>query len=425
MRSKCPNSIKILGMVITAGIYISTLMTGKVHAASVEERLQEQIAQAFENGNVYAVVQDGSGDFITIQEGVDAVASGDTLLIYPGVYEEHVEIANKTVNLLGTDKDNCILQYQSVEYNAIPLTFSAGFVANLTIYGFVENGVEEKQTLTEVSYDISSLESIREWQKNFSGYALHIDDNYTYGKEVYVENCRIVSDNSQCIGIGCRGKSEITFEDCELISNGNGGCIYFHNTDNEDLGGDAYFTMKNCELKNYLSPYVISMHCMGAQNPVYLTFQNVRTSTVAYEEKNAYNVTNMNNGFEIEMTMESVKNKRLQPLGFDLSLKEGMITYLDSKESSEYIAFLERESALMKKKVDLSEGITYLSTKSNTEELKAEEDFSEIESRKRYVIDIFNSSQLVGNGWCGLDYIYLTPESFGNTLIEMNYPITQ
>lgn len=428
MRSKCLNWIKVLGIVITTGICISAFMTGKVHAAPVEEKLQEQIAQALEKGNVYAVVQDGSGDFTTIQEGVDAVASGDTLLIYPGVYEEHVEIANKTVNLLGTDRDNCILQYESVEYSTIPLTFSAGYIANLTIYGFHEGELEEKQMLADTSFDSSSLESIREWQKNFLGYALHIDDNYTYDKEVYVENCRIVSNNNQCMGIGCRGKSVITLESCELISKGNGGCIYFHNTDNEDLGGDAYFTMKNCELKNYLSPYVISMHCMGAGNPVYLTFQNVRTSTVAYEEKNAYNATNMNNGFEIEMTMESDKDKMIQSTGYYSSLKEGMITWLDSKESGEYIASLEDDSGLMKKKVDISEGITYLSTKSNTEEWKMEEgffEFSEIDERKRCVVDIFNSSQLVGDGWCGLENIYLTPDSFGNTLIEMNYPITQ
>lgn len=413
-------------MLLIMSTCVSVFITGRVSAASIEvDKLQEQIAQAFEEGNVYAVIQDGSGDFTTIQEGVDTVASGDTLLIYPGVYEESVEIANKTVNLLGTDKESCILQYKSTEYNTSPLTFSAGYVANLTIYGF-DNGEMEKEQNTTVTYvDNASLESIREWQKNFSGYALHIDDNYTYGKEAYIENCRIISNNNQCIGIGCRGNSKITFEDCELISNGSGGCIYFHNTDNGKLGGDAYFIMKDCELKNYISPYVISMHSMGAVNPVYLTFQNVRTSTIAYEEKTAYNATNMNRGFEVDEMLVLKDTNLLQSAGYYSSMKEDFIHYMADEEISHYALSLQEEITPEKKEGILPEGIHYLKIVEDASNDTVEKLLINTQERKRYIIDVFNNSQLVGDGWCGLDHIYLTPDSYGNTLIEMNYPISQ
>ena len=58
----------------------------------------------------------------------------------------------------------------------------------------------------------------------------------------------------------------------------------------------------------------------------------------------------------------------------------------------------------------------------NTEYIKKEE-LSEVKARKRHIFDIYNSSKLVGAGWCGLEYIYLTPESCGNTFEEMNYPL--
>ncbi|MCD4682329.1 MAG: right-handed parallel beta-helix repeat-containing protein, partial [Bacteroidales bacterium] len=43
------------------------------------------------------IKQDGTGDFITIQEGVDAAISGDTILIYPGTYEENVTLYKNLV----------------------------------------------------------------------------------------------------------------------------------------------------------------------------------------------------------------------------------------------------------------------------------------------------------------------------------------
>lgn len=426
MRSKTLNLMRILGIVILTGICACAFMTGEeVYAAPAEERIQEQISNVLDKGKVYAVIQDGSGDFMTIQEGVDAVEFGDTLLIYPGIYEENVEIHNKTVNLLGTDKESCILQYESIQYNAIPLTFGAGYVANLTIYGYQGEEEENVQGSTIALCDSTDLESIREWQKNFSGYALHIDENYTYGKEAYVENCRIISNNNQCVGIGCRGNSRITFEGCELISKGSGGCIYFHNTDEEGLSGDAYFIMKNCELKNYISPYVISMHCMGEENPVYLTFQNVRTSTIVYEDKSAYNVTNMNQWFDVDEIIALNESSMLEPAGYYSSIHQNLIMYYDKEKSYEYINSLTDEVIQMDKEVALSEGITYLSAGSEEAQSGEEEDVSQMQAGKRYIIDIFNASEVVGDGWCGLDYIYLTPDSFGNTLIEMNYPIVQ
>lgn len=385
-------------------------MPCEIYAEPVEEEiLLEQLTEAFAKGNVYEVIPDGSGDFTTIQAGVDAAESEDTLLIYPGVYNEAVEIYDKTVHLLGTDRDNCVLQYESVEYNKVPLTFGAGLVANMTIYGYhtgEEKIVDAMYATNEAYYD-GTVESIESWQNLFPGYAVHIDQNYSYEKDIRIKNCKIVSNNGQCAGIGSRGKNRITFEDCELVSNGMGGCIYFHNTENIEMSGDAYLTLQNCSLRNYKCPYVISMHSMGAQNPVYLTFQNIKVTTVAYERKGAYNSTNMNIGFDSD-----VKASIGEP-----------VTFLNRSKSFEFIAFLRHEVSNKKEAPELSEGITYLKMAKTDPEYINKEKLSEVKDRKRHIIDIYNNSKLIGDGWCGLEAMYLMPESYGNTFMEMNFPI--
>ena len=69
------------------------------------------------------------------------------------------------------------------------------------------------------------------------------------------------------------------------------------------------------------------------------------------------------------------------------------------------------------------EGITYLSTEREDETWDKEERIDDLQIKQRHVIDIYNFSKLIGDGWCGLEHMYLTSESYGNTLIEMNYPI--
>ena len=418
----CIKSICIL-MAVTIGACILAPKT--VLAKPVDqEQLMKQLTKAFEEGEVYEIIQDGSGDFITIQDGVNAAVSGDTLLIYPGVYEEVVEIYDKTVHLLGTDKEQCIIQYDSSKYSTAPLNIGAGNVSNLTIYGYLPLGAEElnnSETSTKL-FSNDSEETIEGWREKFPGYAIHIDQDYSFGNDILFENCKIVSNNNQCIGIGSRGNSSITFRACELYSNGMAGCIYFHNTSDVDFAGETYFTLKDCILKNYECPYVIAMHSFGTQNLVYLTFQNIEVSTVAYERKFVYSPSNMNTFLDVE----DLRNIR------DLSYfsKNGLYSTMGTEIITEYnnIGSFRNghDTGILLNISDnpprLVEGISYVLMMDSELDNKEIEKRDDVKSRKRQVIDIYNYDQLVGTGWCGLEGIYLTPESYGNTLFEMNYP---
>ncbi|MBD5452321.1 MAG: hypothetical protein HDR25_06735 [Lachnospiraceae bacterium] len=281
--------------------------------------------------NEYIIAQDGSGDFLTIQEGVDAAEDGDTLIIQKGIYNEEVTIKNKEVNLIGVDKNFCTIQYNTLSYRHAPLTIAAGKVENLTLRGTSTGAAAETLTEEEIAQINAELVTDTwERQKNYKGYAVHIDQNYLYERQLSFKNCRIVSSNSHCVGIGTRGSSAITFEACDFISTGEGSCIYLHDPTTSEVCGPVDFRMTDCKLTSYVSPYVMNMQSlMPEENLIALTFQNV--------------------------TVYSKNVKKVNP-----------------------------------------------------------------EGRKSCYIEVYNASGDLGEGWCGLNGYYLTAESAGNTLDEMN-----
>ena len=75
---------------------------------------------AFLEAQIITVKQDGTGDFTTIQTAVDSASNGDTVLVYPGIYVENVEIINKSIvlgSLTLTTGNNIYINQTSVDGN--------------------------------------------------------------------------------------------------------------------------------------------------------------------------------------------------------------------------------------------------------------------------------------------------------------------
>lgn len=282
----------------------------------------------------YIIAQDGSGDFTTIQDGVNKAQDGDVLIIREGIYNEAVRLMNKDISLIGTDKDRCILKYDTNSYRHSPLTIAAGTVENLTICG-VDTGME-RICLTDDEIAKINEELVGDsWerQKNYKGYAVHIDQNFLYGRNLKFKNCHIFSENSHCVGIGTRGNSSISFENCDFVSTGEGSCIYMHDPTTPEVSGVSEFKLICCRLTSSLSPYVMNFQSlMPEENLILLTFQNVEVNSPNAET-------------------------------------------VDDDAVNRYIA-------------------------------------------------VYNKSNFMPSGWCGLNGYYLTNESYGNELDEMNMPLS-
>ncbi len=374
----------------------------------------------------YKIAQDGTGDFRTIQEGVDNASDGDTLVVYPGIYTEAVQVMGKEVHIIGLSKDLCIIQYDAASYRKSPLTVGAGRIANLTIYG-MDSGVGQP-VLTQEEIAAINAEIVGDsWerQKNYKGYAVHVDQNFLYGRRVTFENCRVISENNHCAGIGTRGDSTVSFENCEFISLGGGSCIFLHDPTSVDVSGKAALVMKGCQMTSYLCPYVMTFQSLLPEyNQLELTFQNTRVSAVEFADDGSYVAMDVNTSFDVETLSMLEETGALYAAGLSSSAPK-LVHKMTNEEISIYMEAMEKTveagsvpQALMPQ---LAEGITRIGYH-ETEETKETKEQERLAPSllKHHVIAIYNRSNLAGNGWCGLDNAVLTADSYGNTLVEMN-----
>ena len=374
----------------------------------------------------YKIAQDGTGDFRTIQEGVDNASDWDTLVVYPGIYTEAVQVMGKEVHIIGLSKDLCIIQYDAASYRKSPLTVGAGRIANLTING-MDSGVGQP-VLTQEEIAAINAEIVGDsWerQKNYKGYAVHVDQNFLYGRRVTFENCRVISENNHCAGIGTRGDSTVSFENCEFISLGGGSCIFLHDPTSVDVSGKAALVMKGCQMTSYLCPYVMTFQSLLPEyNQLELTFQNTRVSAVEFADDGSYVAMDVNTSFDVETLSMLEETGALYAAGLSSSAPK-LVHKMTNEEISIYMEAMEKTveagsvpQALMPQ---LAEGITRIGYH-ETEETKETKEQERLAPSllKHHVIAIYNRSNLAGNGWCGLDNAVLTADSYGNTLVEMN-----
>ncbi len=102
------------------------------------------------NSIIWEIKQDGSGDFTTIQAGIDAsAANSDTVLVYPGTYYENLEILDKSLTLGSlylTTGDESWVAYTILDGNqtssVIRIEDNSPYNNYVNISGFViQNGI--------------------------------------------------------------------------------------------------------------------------------------------------------------------------------------------------------------------------------------------------------------------------------------------
>ena len=398
-------ALVIFGILFLTTSTRAQAMTDEAYAALLQR------AQT-EGRNILSVnpyTQYGSGYYQRITDAVNAASDGDIILIYPGIYLESLDLRGKELILVGWDRNECVIRYDTKDYFHPVLNASAGEFVRLTLYG-VKGDEPSRLKSEEAGQEANAEEAattsgIAVDPDLYPAYTVHIEDDHQYGRNVLFDNCQIVSENNFCVGIGIRGNSNVTFANCLLRSVGMGGCVFVHDSVDPEYGGDqTSLVFRNNRWENYGAPYLMSLYSYIPTNRIRTTFQDVKVFTYAVDKRSSYHEGNYYTGADIEQT-----------IGHRIADPVNKIYAVSEEESYGYLGQLKK--ALL----DQYEGVTYLQVKDR--QIMAGDYVPKPSDQflKICLFDIYNASGLPGSGWCGSDDFFLTEDSYGNTLGEMNY----
>lgn len=194
--------------------------------------------------NGLVVVAKSGGDYKSISAAINATNDGDTILIYPGIYEEDVHMWGKERHLIGVCRDTCILTNGTGNYLTPPLEANKGSVENLTI--IADN------------YDPTILDPTT--NNTRASYGIHIEYANTTPYSLTIRRCKILSKWSAGIGLGLRYNQSVTIEDCELVSECVSlwstyisarvemGGLFFHNDADGSTAGTGKLVVSNTRM---------------------------------------------------------------------------------------------------------------------------------------------------------------------------------
>lgn len=187
----------------------------------------------------------GNGDYTTISDAVNGTNDGDTILVYPGTYEESVHAFGKKRHIVGICKDTCILTNGTGNYATPPLKMNIGSIENMTI--IADN---YSPTIPNPSEN-----------QNNAAYGIHIEYANTDPYTIRISNCKIVSKWSAGIGLGLRYNQSVIIDNCELISECvrswsdlsntwvQMGGLFFHNDADSNFSGIGKLRVKDTILQ--------------------------------------------------------------------------------------------------------------------------------------------------------------------------------
>lgn len=197
--------------------------------------------------NTIKVAKSG-GDYNTISAAVQAAGAWDTIIVYPGVYIESIHASTKNVNLVGINRETCIVRMDTADRDNPPGEFSGGYVANLTFLQTASTPLAGKDIYTAT--------------RGSCGYGIHVDWPASKNNNLLIENCNIISNSDPGIGIGLQPNFTLTLRNCtikQLIDFENHsatediGAIYVHESGGAGAafdGHDQFLIIDKCTVYN-------------------------------------------------------------------------------------------------------------------------------------------------------------------------------
>lgn len=221
-------------------------------AALAAEAIQKQLPELgkYVRFYDYVVAKDGSGDFFTVQEAVNAVPDfrknkRTTILVRKGEYKERVIIPASKINLSLIGEDGAVLtdDVYAAKKNCFGEEMSTSGSSTVYIYApdFYAENITFANTAGRVGQAVACfVDGDRAYFKNcrFLG---NQDTLYTYGKDSrqYYEGCYIEGTVDFIFGW-----STALFKDCTIHSLGNG----YVTAPSTDEGKKYGYVFWNCRL---------------------------------------------------------------------------------------------------------------------------------------------------------------------------------
>lgn len=160
-------------------------------------------------GNLGVLEVGAYKQFTTIQSAVNTARDGDTILIYPGIYNERVQAWGKNINLVGISRETCVLQDDSSDYRTPPLEMNVGSVQNMTII----------ETASNPDPAIDGVILPEGFPAKDMAYTIHAESSVnSYNRSLKIIGCRLINANRPCIGAGTYNNYSIEIIDTELYS---------------------------------------------------------------------------------------------------------------------------------------------------------------------------------------------------------------
>ncbi len=203
----------------------------------------------------FVVAKDGSGDFFTVQEAVDAAPDyckqdETTIYIKDGVYEEKVTIpTNKQrLHLIGQSAANTVITWNDYAKKLGPTGYEMGTSATSTVFLYASDFLAENLTIANSSGEgkeigqacAITVDADRAAFINCR-FIANQDTIYTYGKgqRQYFRNCWIEGTTDFIFGA-----STCWFEECTILSKKNSYVTAASTPEREKFG----YVFNNCRL---------------------------------------------------------------------------------------------------------------------------------------------------------------------------------
>lgn len=176
----------------------------------------------------YVVAQDGSGDFFTVQEAINAVPDfrknvRTTILVRRGVYKEKLIVPESKINISLLGQEGAVISYDDYANKQNVFGENKGTSGSSSCYIYTPDFYAENITFENSSGPVGQavacfVSADRAYFKNcrFLGFQ---DTLYTYGKgcRQYYEDCYIEGTVDFIFGW-----STVVFNRCHINSKGNG-----------------------------------------------------------------------------------------------------------------------------------------------------------------------------------------------------------